>query len=177
MCQRKSSALRRHDAASLKHVGGQFESRATVASEEYIMERDEDLQNSSAQKSGRVENPTSNRSEWLMVTRQLAPMWRLLNDATVPYIDQTTLSAVTSQTCRQTMSCWHLEATLAQPWDGLRQVSRKSKTMMDDSRSGDSNKACSIDTCRDSTSRDSSYEGECRNRFSWLVKDMPLTYV
>ena len=69
-----------------------------------------------------------------------------------------------------------LRQSLAQPWDGLRQVSRKSKTIIDDSRLGDSNKACSIDTCRDSTIRDSSYEGECRNRFSWLVKDMPLTY-
>src|SRR5271156_5251209 len=129
MAQRPPASLSRVDAASAKHIGGQFESHITAVKKDHITESDADLQHASTNRSHEdsldVKKPANSASGWIIVDRQPMITEKSAPSHTVHHSGHTNSSSVSTQGAMIPLQRWHLEAAKAQSWNGLQQVSKE----------------------------------------------------
>jgi hypothetical protein len=163
MAQRRPTCLGRGNAASLKHIGGQFESHTTVPNKDHIAKRDVDLQRGPTNRSHDpphplgVAGPADSSSGWITVDRQPTAVQRHSSGYTAYHGGHTASSNMDSHHGMTPIPRWHSETAKVQSWNGLGQVPRKSNTMTEVSQAGEGNKTSSMETCKDSTSSRASF--------------------
>lgn len=161
MAQRRPVGLGQGDAASLKHIGGHFESLAIIANEEHVAARSMDPQGTPANHSHHsrhlpdVTKPAGNGSEWIIVNREPTVAEKSLSGHTIHHSGQTTSPNTDSQLGRTPIPHWHSATTKGEPWNGLGQVLKKSTTTMAGCQTGKGSKTSSMETHKDSTTRTS----------------------
>jgi hypothetical protein len=169
MAQRPPVSLGRVGAASAKHIGGQFESHFTAIKKDYITEGDADLQDASTNRNHEslhsldVKKPANNASGWIIVDRQPMITERSTSSDTVHYGGHTNSLPASTQGAVIPLHRWNLEAAKAQPWNGLRQVSKESNTMTEVPKTVKKSKASSMETRNDSTGQASFSDSGRRN--------------
>jgi hypothetical protein len=157
MAQRRPTGLERGNAASLKHIGGQFESQTTVLNKDHIAKRDVDLQRGPANRSHDsphfpdVTKPANNGST---VDRQPTAVQRHSSGYTAHHGGHTASSNTDSHHGMTPVPRWHSETAKVQPWNGLGQALRKSNTTAEVSKGS---KTSSMETRKDSTSSRASF--------------------
>jgi hypothetical protein len=169
MAERPPTSLGRVGAASAKHIGGQFESHSTAVKKDYITESGADLQHASTNCSHEsphsldVKTPANDAPGWITVDRQPMMTERSASSDTVHYSGHTNSSSASTQDAAIPLQRWDLEAAKAQPWNGLRQVSKESNTMTEVPKTVKKSKASSMETRKDSTSQASFNDSGRRN--------------
>jgi hypothetical protein len=169
MAQRPPASLGRVDAASAKHIGGQFGSRITAVKKDHITESDADLQHASTNRGHEslhsldVKKPANNASGWIIVDRQPVMTESSASSHTVHHSGHANSSSMSAQGAMIPLQRWRLEAAKAQSWNGLRQVSKESNTMTEVPQTVKKSKASSMETRKDSTSQASFNDSGRRN--------------
>ena len=159
MAQRRPAGLGQGDAASLKHIGGHFESLSIIANEEQVAARGTALQGNPANHSHHsrhlpgVTKSAGNGSEWITVTREPIVAEKSLSGHTIHHNGQITSPNTDSQLGRTPIPHWHSATTKGEPWNGLGQVLKKSTTTMVGCQTGKGSKTSSMETHKDSTTR------------------------
>jgi hypothetical protein len=154
--------LDRGNKASLKHIGGQFESHTAVPNKDHIAKGDADLQCGPSNRSHHfpyiqdATKQTNNGSEWIAIDRQPTAVQRHSPDYTARHGGHTTSSNIDSQHSVTPMSRWHSETAKVQPWNGLGEVRKLSNTTAKVSQAGKESKTSAMETREDSTSSQAS---------------------
>ena len=163
MAQRHPTSLGRGNAASLKHIGGQFKSQTTVPNKDDIAKRDVDLQRGPTNRSHDspcfpdVMKPANNGSERTAVDQQPTAVQRQSSGYTAHHGGHTPSPNIDSHHGMTPMPRWHSETANVQPWNGLGQVLRKSNTAAEVSQAGKGSKTSSMEARKDSTSSRASF--------------------
>jgi hypothetical protein len=163
MAQRRPTGLGRDNAASLKHIGGRFESQTAVPNRDHTVGGDVRLQRGPTNRSDDspyfpdVTKPANNGSEWITVDRQPTAVQRHSSGYTTHHGGHTTSSNIDSNHGVTPMPRWHSETAKVEPWNGLGQVLRKSNTTAEVSQAGKGGKTSSMETRKDSTSSRASF--------------------
>jgi hypothetical protein len=167
MAQRPPASLARVDAASAKHIGGQFESHIIAVKKDHITESDADLQHASTNRNHEslhsLKKPANNASRWAIVDRQPMITEKSAPSHTVHHSGHTNSSSMSTQGAMIPLQRWHLEAAKVQPWNGLRQVSKESNTTTEALYTVKKSKASSMETRKESTSQASFNDSGRRN--------------
>ena len=159
MAQRRPAGSGQGDAASLKHIGGHFESLTIVANEEHVAARGVDPQGTPANHSHHsrhlpdVAKPAGNGSEWIIVNREPTVVGKSLSGHTIHHSGRITSPNTDSRLGRTPIPHWHSETAKGEPWNGLGQVLKKSTTATAVCQTGKGSKTSSMETHKDSTTR------------------------
>jgi hypothetical protein len=157
MAQRPPASLGRVDAASAKHIGGQFESHITAVKKDHITESDADLQHASTNHSHEALH------SWIIVDRQPMITERSASSHTVHHSGHTNSPSVSTEGAMIPLQRWRLEEAKAQSWNGLRQVSKESNTTTEVPQTVKKSKASSMETRKERTSQASFNDSGRRN--------------
>jgi hypothetical protein len=158
MAQRRPAGLGQGDAASLKHIGGHFES-LTIVTNEHVTARGVDPQGTPANHSHHsrhlpdVAKPAGNGSEWIIVNREPTVAEKSSSGHNIHHSGQITSPNTDSQLGRTPIPYWHSETAKGGPWNGLGQVLKKSTTATEVCQTRKGSKTSSMETRKDSTTQ------------------------